>query len=138
MKELPIACSLGDGGLAARLAEAAALGGEALLSSERRGARFLLRFRAGPGIRRRLSALIAAEAECCPFLELELAREGRSLVLAISAPPGGEGLAEGLAEAFSPGADARAGAQLVSGAGDRASATHEPQGTTQTRQERHG
>ena len=50
----------------------------------------------------------------------------------------GLSIAEGLAEAFSPGADARAGAQLVSGAGDRAPATHEPQGTTQTRQERHG
>jgi hypothetical protein len=138
LKELPIACSLEAGGLAARLAEAALLGGEALLSSERRGARFVLRFRAVPGIRRRLEALIAAEAECCPFLELELARDGRSLVLAVSAPPGGEGLAEGLAGAFTPGGDAQGGATLVSGEGDRAFATHEPQRTTQTEQERHG
>ena len=57
--ETPIACSLSSDELPARLAELGAIGRDALLSVSPDGA---LRFRADPGIRARLEAVIAAES----------------------------------------------------------------------------
>jgi hypothetical protein len=103
MKELPIACSLDAAPLAERLAEIASIGADAALARERRDGRTLIHFRADGETRHRLEAIVTAEAECCPFLELELGREREALVLVISAPPGAEGLADELAAAFAPG-----------------------------------
>ena len=68
-----------------------------LLGTERDGT---LRFRATPGIRRRLAAIVAAEAECCAFLSLSLHEANGELLLEVSAPPDAEPVAAELARAF--------------------------------------
>jgi hypothetical protein len=97
MRELPIACSLDRGALEGRLEEVQAIGREALIHADSDG---ILRFRASPAIRARLQALVTAEAECCPFLELDLREADGELRLAISAPEGAEPVAAELARAF--------------------------------------
>lgn len=82
----PIACSLQGGELERRLEEIAALGAESLLEHARDGDRHRLRFRSDPETRRRLEALVAAEAECCPFLGLSLEAGGPEIVLTALAP----------------------------------------------------
>jgi hypothetical protein len=101
-EEQPVACSLNASELQVRLAEIAAAGAEALIASEAEGDRHLLRFRAGTETRRRLERIVAAEAECCSFLELELelSEAGSELVLAIAAPGDGQAVADELAAAF--------------------------------------
>lgn len=84
--EAPIVCSLEERELQDRLDEVAALGAECLLGHEIEGERHRLRFRADEETRRRLEALVAAEAECCPFLDLLLVDGGEELVLTVSAP----------------------------------------------------
>ncbi len=44
--------------------------------------------------------IIAAEAECCSFLELSLSEDGHELVLSIAAPKDGQAVADELADAF--------------------------------------
>lgn len=97
---LPIACSLGAGELRRRLEEIAALGADSLSSREADRGRHLVRFRSDPATRRRLEQIVAAETQCCPFLELDLREEGAELVLTIAAPAGAEPVAEELALAF--------------------------------------
>jgi hypothetical protein len=46
---------------------------------------------------------VAAESECCAFLDFEIADEPGAVVLTIKAPPGGEAILGGLAEAFRSG-----------------------------------
>lgn len=96
----PIACSLAASDLRRRLSEIAAIGAESLLERRDEGDRRLLRFRADAGTRRRLEAVVAAEGECCSFLELSLKEQGRELVLSIGAPEDGRGAADALAAAF--------------------------------------
>jgi len=82
--EKPIACSLRGRDLEQRLEEISALAAESLLGQETDGERQRLRFRADPETRRRLEALVAAEAECCPSLALSLEAGGDEIVLTIS------------------------------------------------------
>ncbi len=77
----PIACSLGPRDLQIRLDEIAKLGRESLIAQETQGDRHLLRFRNSAETRRRLEALIAAEAQCCRHLDLSLTQDGDELVL---------------------------------------------------------
>lgn len=98
--EKPIACSLSPGDLQDRLAKVAAIGADGLIGHEVEGGRQLLRFRADAGTRLRLEEIVAAEARCCAFLDLDLRPEGEELVLTISAPAGGRPVAEELAAAF--------------------------------------
>jgi hypothetical protein len=100
MKELPIACSLGAGDLEMRLAEIQAIGSDALLGHESVEGIQRLRFRADAGVRVRLESIVAAEAACCPFLDLGLECDGDELILSIAAPADAESLAAGLAGAF--------------------------------------
>ncbi len=97
MRDVPLACSLDAPSLGERLAEIRALGRDALLAAEPEG---VLRFRATPETRRRLERIVAAEAECCAFLSLDLREADGELRLAIAAPPGAEPVAAGLVEAF--------------------------------------
>jgi hypothetical protein len=97
----PIACSLGASDLRQRLNEIAEVGADSLIERSADGARHLLRFRSDPDTRRRLDAIVAAEAKCCSFLGLSLAEEGGELVLSISASQDGQPLADELAAAFS-------------------------------------
>lgn len=62
------------------------------------GTRALLRFR--PDARDRLAAFVAAEAECCAFLDLELRDDPDAVVLRIDGPDGAETIVHDLAAAF--------------------------------------
>lgn len=95
--DTPIACSLSATDLSARLAEMKRLRQDALLSVDGAGT---LRFRANGDTRARLEAIVAAEAECCPFLDLNLREEANELLLTIAAPEGAEPIAADLIEAF--------------------------------------
>lgn len=100
MTELPIACSLDQNALKARMAAAAVVGRASLISREQVAGRHILRFRADPEIRARLEAIVSAEHECCPFLGISIAERGSELVLEIEAPAGAEETADALAGAF--------------------------------------
>lgn len=99
-KDKPIACSLGSGALEQRLAAIAEIGADSLVSREIKGDQHLLRFRSDDGTRRRLEGIVAAEAECCSFLDLSLTEEGGKLVLSIAAPEAGQSVADELAGMF--------------------------------------
>jgi hypothetical protein len=97
----PIACMLGESDLRQRLDEIAALGGESLLGREETGEGYVLRFRNDESTRRRLGQIVTAEAECCPFLGLEIEERDRVLLLTLAAPGDGRAVADELARAFS-------------------------------------
>jgi hypothetical protein len=82
----PIACSLPAAGYAARQEDIARIAREALRSREplTGGTRLILAAR--DDTERDLRALVAAEAECCPFLRFELNRDGDSLRLDVTGP----------------------------------------------------
>jgi hypothetical protein len=103
--EDPIACSLGVGALEQRLAAITEVGAGSLISRRAEGGPHLLCFRADVATRLCLEEIIAAEAECCSFLDLSLDQQPGQIVLSIAAPGDAEALAEGLANAFagSPG-----------------------------------
>jgi hypothetical protein len=99
--DTPVACSLGADELKQRLAVIAEIGADSLISRDIEGDRHLLRFRANAAARRRLEGIIAAEAECCSFLDLSLSEEEGELVLSIAAPKDAQALADEFARAFS-------------------------------------
>lgn len=96
----PIACALGASDMQRRLELIAALGAESLTATEVSGGTHVLRFRSDEETQRGLTAILAAEAECCSFLEIELSERGGELVLTIAAPLEGQPVADGLAAAF--------------------------------------
>ena len=95
---LPVACTLGAADMRARQAELRALGEDGLVSNVMSGRTAVLRFRPDPDIRRRVEAAVAAESECCPFLDFELEHGEDATVLTVTAP---DGAAETLAGFFS-------------------------------------
>jgi hypothetical protein len=97
---LPIACSLGASDLERRLTAIAEIGAKSLLGRETDGKRHLLRFRSDAETRQRLEGIVAAEAECCSFLDLTLEEDGSELVLTVAAPEDGQAVADELAAAF--------------------------------------
>jgi hypothetical protein len=99
-KETPVACSLDAGALKQRLAAIAEIGADSLIASDTEGHRHLLRFRTDPTTRERLEDIVAAEAECCSFLDLSLSKEEDGLILSIAAPRDTQMLADELAKAF--------------------------------------
>lgn len=96
----PIACSLEAEQLGRRLAEIEAVGAQGLIDHHREGIRHLLRFNADEEIRRRLERIVAAESQCCPFLELRLEEQGDELQLTLAAPEDGQAVADELALTF--------------------------------------
>ena len=101
MKELPIACTLNGADLRERLAEMADVGRSALLSAETGSGTAVLRFREADGVSDRLARIVAAEGECCAFLDMELEARDGSLKLTIDSPEGAEPVVEELVAAFS-------------------------------------
>jgi len=99
----PIACSLGASDLRRRLDKIAALGSESLIGGETRGGSHVLRFRDDEETRRHLAEIVAAEAECCSFLDLDLSEREGELILTVSAPEDGRAIADELAAAFGGG-----------------------------------
>jgi hypothetical protein len=98
--ELPIACNLDAPSFAARAAEIAALGRDALVAAEQDGPRALLRFAAGPGIRERVERFVAGEAACCAFLTMAVAEHDDEVILRVDAPTGAEAVVGELVAAF--------------------------------------
>jgi hypothetical protein len=96
----PVACSLAANELQGRLVAIGEVGAEGLISRDVEGGRHRLRFRANAATRERLEGIVAAEAECCSFLDISLAEEGGDLVLLIAAPEDGQAVADELAGAF--------------------------------------
>jgi hypothetical protein len=102
-KALPIACSLDADGLELRLAEIAATGKESLIGHETEKGRHLLHFRSDAATRKRLEKLVAAEAQCCSFLDLTLEERGSDLILSVASPPDGQAVADELVATFAAG-----------------------------------
>jgi hypothetical protein len=92
--ERPIACSLGAGELDKRRARWQALGEDALVEAVLTldGARQT--YRAEPAVERELRELVRLEAECCPFLDFDIARGEQGLVLRVSGPESAAGIVE--------------------------------------------
>jgi hypothetical protein len=84
--DLPIACTLTPDGMTARLALIEALAADGLLLRTPTDTGLRLRLRDTPEIEQRTRALVAAESECCAFLDFELRREDGELVLDIAGP----------------------------------------------------
>jgi hypothetical protein len=99
----PIACSLGANDLQQRLDEIAEVGAAGLVGRDSEGGTHTLRFRADEATHRRLEEIVAAEAECCSFLELELIEQGDEMVLTLGGPQDGQAVADALAVAFGRG-----------------------------------
>jgi hypothetical protein len=96
----PIACSLDSSDLRKRLDEIAEVGAHSLLGRDADGDKHVLRFRSNAPTRRRLEEIVAAEAKCCSFLDLTLEAQEGELVLTLTAPDGGQPVADQLAAAF--------------------------------------
>jgi hypothetical protein len=84
--------------MSVRAAEMAAIGRASLIGAEAEDGRAVLRFRVDA--RDRVAAVVAAEAECCPFLTMRLREEPGALVLGIEAPASAEPVLEGILAAF--------------------------------------
>jgi hypothetical protein len=98
--ELPIACSLAAGDLKTRQSELVALGRQSLISVDRTDhGPVVLHFKADAATRAELRRIVAAEAECCAFLQMTLT-EGASLNLAIEGPTGAGPVIEELVSTF--------------------------------------
>jgi hypothetical protein len=98
----PVACSLGATDLERRLTAIAAVGADSLIAREVDDGRHLLHFRADSATRCRLEEIVAAEAQCCAFLDLTLSEDDGGLLLSIAAPNDAQAAADGLAAAFGP------------------------------------
>jgi hypothetical protein len=98
--ELPIACSLDATALPERLAEIGDLGRDALTDVQLDATRARLRFAAGAGIRSRVEAVVAAESECCAFLQMGVGDEPDAVVLTMQSPADAELVLGELVAAF--------------------------------------
>lgn len=106
MKNLPIACSLDSGDLEDRRAELRALAQRSLISVARpHGTPVVLTFKNDPATKAALERIVAAESECCPFLEMTLA-DRDSLELAIDGPEDAGPIVDDFVSAFAAEATA--------------------------------
>ena len=86
MTDLPIACTLTPDGMTARLALIDALAADGLLERTATASGMRVRLRDTPDIEQRTRALVAAESQCCAFLDFHLGRQDGDLVLDVSGP----------------------------------------------------
>lgn len=98
--DLPIACTLTATEYPQRLAEMRAIGEAAMVNADTQPARAVLRFAAGAGIRERVDAIVAAESQCCSFLDMAVTDEPDTVVLTIEAPEDAELVLAELVAAF--------------------------------------
>ncbi len=80
-----VACSLAAADLAGRHRDVAALFSEGLVSADHYGDTLELRFR--ERFEPRVRALARAERECCPFMDIEVHRDGHQVILSLDCPP---------------------------------------------------
>ena len=88
--DAPVACSLEPDRLTDRLAEWRALGESALISRTETEGRVTAVFERRDDVRRRLETLIAAERDCCPFLEFVVSETEDAIRLEVTGLPAGE------------------------------------------------
>jgi hypothetical protein len=100
VEAIPIACSLSAADYRERLAAIAEVGASSLLGIERRSDARVLRFRPSTETDERLRAIVAAEAECCAFLDLSLAATNDELVLTIVGPDEATPIVDDLVASF--------------------------------------
>lgn len=102
--DTPIACSLTAAELPARLAAMTEIGFTARLDAETTSTHAELRFQPTADTRERLTAIVAAEANCCAFLRFELHQASDAIVLTIDAPedPAATLVLHDLVDAFAP------------------------------------
>jgi hypothetical protein len=86
MPDVPIACTLTPDGMTARLALIDALVKDGLLERIATDTGVRVRLRDTPEIEQRTRELVAAESECCAFLDFTIARDEGDLVLDIAGP----------------------------------------------------
>jgi hypothetical protein len=84
--DTPIACSLPPDALRERRAHIDRIARQALRSRRHIAGGARLTFAAGPEIADSLRELIAAEADCCAFLQMNLHAAGSELVLDVTGP----------------------------------------------------
>jgi hypothetical protein len=84
--EQPIACTLAPGDYRDRTRALAALAARALRGREQTADGERLVFADSPDTERELRAMIAAEADCCAFLRMDLRRADDGLVLDVAGP----------------------------------------------------
>jgi hypothetical protein len=89
-RPLPIACSLPAGDQAERLEEMSSLSARVLGVDRDSGGGLVLRFERDADTESRVNEIVAAERECCSFLDLTLRSQGSELRLSISGPDGAE------------------------------------------------
>jgi hypothetical protein len=82
----PIACSLAADDYKARLVEIERIGRSGLLRKEETADGAILTFLDLPELEGEIGSIVAAEAACCPFLSLDLARRDNTLILRITGP----------------------------------------------------
>ena len=109
MTEIPIACTLSPAQMKGRGDDIRALGRAALVSVECGERHATLGFRPGPEVRERVEAIVAAEAECCAFLDFAVSvGDEDATMVTIEAPEGGEATVRGLAYLFAADATVKA------------------------------
>ena len=86
MTDQPIACILTPDDMTARVALIEALTADGLLERTATATGIRVRLLDRADIERRTQELVAAESQCCAFLDFDLRRENGALVLDISGP----------------------------------------------------
>lgn len=84
-EELPIACTLGPDDGAERMRRWQNLADRAQTSASRTGGVLNVTYHPGPGVEEELTALAAAEQECCSFVTWVVTQEGDGPVLCVTA-----------------------------------------------------
>ena len=85
-RPLPVACSLSGQDQTERLRELASLASRVLGAEPTGGGGSLVRFRPDGDTQSQLARIVAAERECCPFLDLSLTEDRSNLTLSIEGP----------------------------------------------------
>jgi hypothetical protein len=86
MSTIPIACTLAPGEYRRRIRALSGLARRALLTREPIDGGERLTFTDSPSVERDLTAAVAAETSCCPFLTMRLDRRDGGLVLDVTGP----------------------------------------------------
>ncbi|MGA2014411.1 MAG: hypothetical protein ABSH51_28325 [Solirubrobacteraceae bacterium] len=84
---LPVACALGAGDGVRRMRRWEALSLKGHPSARRAGHRLEVAYRVEPGVREELEALVAAERQCCSFVDWELEHAGDRIIVRVASDP---------------------------------------------------
>lgn len=104
MNESASTCSLDADDYRKRLAEIRTVSSDGSVRIRELPDGVMLTFRDTEKVRDQLTAIIRAESECCPFLELEMESQGEELLLRVSGPQHAIPLIREVTEAVAEGA----------------------------------